>query len=88
MNQNAQASRQRIAGMLARFLGNSAMFDCSPAKAVLPGAEAPSTPLCSGEGILAGAGTILGAHLRPEALQPEISASGNVALLRSTTFRQ
>ena len=67
MNQNARAYRQFVAGMLGRFLGNSAMFDCSPAKAVLPGAEAPSTLLCSGEGLLAGAGTILGAHLRPEA---------------------
>ena len=56
MNPNAQASRQRIAGMLARFLENSAMFGCSPAKAALPGAEAPSTPLSSGEGILAGGG--------------------------------
>jgi hypothetical protein len=42
MNPNAQASRQRIAGMLARFLGNSAVFECSPAKAALPGAEDPS----------------------------------------------
>ena len=67
MNQNARAYRQRIAGMLGRFLGNSAMFDCSPAKAILPGAEAPSPLLYSDEGILDGAGTILGAHLRPVA---------------------
>ena len=67
MNQNARAYRQFVACMLGRFLGNSAMFDCSPAKAILPGAEAPSPLLYSDEGILDGAGTILGAHLRPMA---------------------
>ena len=59
MNPNAQASRQRIAGMLARYLGNSAMFDCSPAKATLPGGEAPGKPLSSVEGILAGSRTAM-----------------------------
>jgi hypothetical protein len=60
MNPNVQASRQRIAGMLARYLGNSAMFDCSPAKATLPGGEPPGKPLCSVEGILAEAEIAVG----------------------------
>lgn len=54
MNPNAQASRQRIAGMLARFLGNYARVDCSPAKAALAEAAAKTkkvagTPETSGQ---------------------------------------
>lgn len=56
MNQNARAYRQFVACMLGRFLGNSAMFDCSPAKAALVGAAAILASLSSGEGILTGSG--------------------------------
>lgn len=60
MKQNVQASQRQIAAVLGLFLANAPRFDCSPANTVLAGAADPVTPLCSGEGILAGAGTAMG----------------------------
>ena len=61
MKQNVQASQRQIAAVLGLFLANAPRpRRCSPANTVLSGVEAPSIPLCSGEGILAGAGTAMG----------------------------